>query len=127
MLNKKFEFDLNVADPKVTLENLIERAGYHKFFTFTNQAGYDTVMTEEMANTKLDIFNFIEKINQVSGLKLELVDGELIEEDNEVHFHTRDGKFGGIIIFPGLSNGRTASTDDTRFQLSYSEDGEIFN
>jgi len=126
MLDKKFEFELNL-DPKIAIENLIEKAGYHKSLVYTDGAGATVVKAKEFANSKDDVFKFIEDISNISGLKFELVDEDLIEEDHEVHFHTEDGKFGGIILFGGETcDGRLPDIEDTRFQLAYDETESIF-
>jgi len=126
-MDKKFQFDLNIASPNDAIVGLLEAAGYHIHSGYTDCADCYVVRTEECANSKEDIFKFIENINQLSGLNLELVDEDLIEEDHEVHFHTEDGMFGGIIHFPGMTDdGRLPDVDDIRFQLAYSEDCIIF-
>jgi len=127
MIDKKLQFDLNIADPKVVLENIIEKAGYHKYAAYTDSADVYVVKTEETANSKEDIFKFIETIGNLTGLTFEIVDEDLIDEDQEVHFHSTDCKFGGIIMFGGMrENGCVHDIEDTRFQIGYSEDGEIF-
>jgi len=127
MLNKKFEFDLNIADPKETLQKVIEEAGYHVHNSFVNAGGFYTIMTEETANNEKDVLKFIEDVNNVTGLKLVVLEEELIDEENEIHFHTEDGMFGGIVVLPGMtSDNRLPDIDDTRFHLAYSEEGDIF-
>jgi len=124
-MNKKFEFDLVMSDPGEALSRIIKEAGYTPRMIANSPIDKSCVIiTEEIANSEEDVFEFIRKVNEVADINLEIYEikyEDVTYTDGSTRYRTSDGKFLGIVHVGGTDElGRTPSDEDTRFLLKYS-------
>jgi len=117
-MNKKFEFDLVMSDPGEALSRIIKEAGYTPRVVATNPNGDCTIITEEIAKSKGDVFEFLHKVNKVANIDL-FVYRIIDTDDREFNYRTTDNRFSGLIYFDGI-------VDNARFMLEYSSKGILW-